>query len=86
MILNTITFADMAKREGQSFMGCEESFITMKLIQHGYLIPGLDMCVHETPTETELRSAKCGGVLFNLFQSPWANFPDNLLSGASCAT
>ena len=35
-------------------MGCEESFITMKLIWHGYLILSLGICVHETPTETDL--------------------------------
>ena len=36
-------------------MGCEESFITMKLIWHGYLVPSLDICVYETSTETGLR-------------------------------
>ena len=35
-------------------MGCEESFITIKLIWHGYLVPSLGICVHETPTETGL--------------------------------
>ena len=35
MILNIINFADVARREkDESFMGCEESFITMKLIWH----------------------------------------------------
>ena len=29
-------------------MDCEESFITMKLIWHGFLI----ICVHDTPTDT----------------------------------
>ena len=33
-------------------MGCEESFITMKLIWYGYLILSLGICVHETLTET----------------------------------
>jgi len=36
-------------------MGCKESFITMKLIWHGYLIPSLGIYVHETHTETDLR-------------------------------
>ena len=35
-------------------MGCEKSFITIKLIWHGYLVPSLDICVHETLTETGL--------------------------------
>ena len=35
-------------------MGCEESFIIIKLIWHGYLVPSLDICVHETLTETGL--------------------------------
>ena len=34
-------------------MGCEESFITMKLIWHDYLVLSLDICVHETPIETK---------------------------------
>jgi hypothetical protein len=37
-------------------MGCEESFITIKLIWHGYLVLNLGICVHETPTETGLSS------------------------------
>ena len=36
-------------------MGCEESFITMKLIWHGYLVPNLGICAHETSTETVLK-------------------------------
>jgi len=35
-------------------MGCKESFITMKVIWHGYLVLSLDICAHETPTETVL--------------------------------
>jgi len=35
-------------------MGCEESFITMKLIWYVYLVFTLDICVYETPTETGL--------------------------------
>jgi len=35
-------------------MVCEERFIAMKLIWHGYLVLSLDICVHETPTETGL--------------------------------
>jgi hypothetical protein len=34
-------------------MGCEESFITMKLHWHNYLAFNLDSCAHETCTETE---------------------------------
>ena len=53
--LNIINFSDVARREkDESFMGCEESFITMKLIWHSYLVPSLGICVHETPTETGL--------------------------------
>ena len=33
-------------------MEYEESFITIKLIWHGYLVLGLGTCVHETLTET----------------------------------
>ena len=29
-------------------MGCEESFITMKLIWHGYLVLSLGICVYES--------------------------------------
>ena len=35
-------------------MGCEKSFITMKLIWHSYLVLIVGNCVHETPTETVL--------------------------------
>ena len=35
-------------------MGYEESFITMKLIWHSYLVPSLAIWVHETPIETGL--------------------------------
>ena len=35
-------------------MGCDESFITMKLIWHGYLVPSLDNCAYETPIKTGL--------------------------------
>ena len=57
MALSIINFADMTRREkGWSFMGCEESFITMKLIWHGYIVLSLDICAHETPTETGLMS------------------------------
>jgi len=35
-------------------MECEESFITMKLIWHSYLVLNLNICVHKTPTETNL--------------------------------
>ena len=55
MILNIISFADMTRRENDGvFMGCEKSFIIMKLICHDYLVLSLDICVHETPTETGL--------------------------------
>ena len=43
------------KREGCSFMGCEESFIIMKLIWHSYLVLNLDNCVHKTSIEADLR-------------------------------
>ena len=42
------------ERERWSFMECEESFITMKLIWHSYLVLSLGIYVHETPTETGL--------------------------------
>jgi len=48
MILNIINFADMARREKN------ESFITMKLIWHIYLVLSLSNCAHETPTDTGL--------------------------------
>ena len=35
-------------------MECEESFITMKLIWRGYLVPSLGICANETPTEIGL--------------------------------
>ena len=37
-------------------MECEESFITMKFIWHGYLVSSLGICVHETHIETGLMS------------------------------
>ena len=36
-------------------MGCDESFITMKLIWHGYLVLSLGICAHKTPIENGLR-------------------------------
>ena len=36
-------------------MECEESFITIKLMCHGYLISSLGICVHKTPTDTGLK-------------------------------
>ena len=54
-------------------MGYEESFITMKLIQHGYLVPSLCICIHETPTETGLtviiKNMMC--MNFSVFHSPF---------------
>ena len=38
-------------------MGCEESFITMKLMWHSYLVSSLGNCAHETSTETGLIEA-----------------------------
>ena len=58
MTLHTINFAAMVRREGWSFMGCEENFITMKLIWHGYLILSLGIYVYETLTETGLGYCK----------------------------
>jgi len=43
------------EREVWSFMGCKKSFITIKLIWHGYLVFSLGICVHETPTKTGLK-------------------------------
>ena len=40
--------------EGWSFMGCEESFTTMKPIWQSYLVFSLGNCVHKTLTETGL--------------------------------
>ena len=37
-------------------MGCEESFITVKLIWRNYLVPSLGNCAHETPNETSLKT------------------------------
>ena len=36
-------------------MGCEESFITIKLIWHSYLVLSLANCAHKTRTETGLK-------------------------------
>ena len=36
------------------FLGCEESFITIKLIWHNYLVLNLRNCARETPTKTGL--------------------------------
>ena len=36
------------------FMECEESFITIKLIWHSYLVLSLDNGVHKTSTDTDL--------------------------------
>jgi len=38
-------------------MGCEESFITIKLIWYGYLVYSLGIYVHKTSTETDLMIA-----------------------------
>ena len=58
MTLNNITFADMARREkGGVFMRCDESFITMKLIWHSYLILSLGNCAYKIPTETDLSNS-----------------------------
>ena len=35
-------------------MRCEKSFITIKLIWHGYLVHSLSICAHKIPTETGL--------------------------------
>ena len=35
-------------------MGCDESFITIKLIWHGYLVLNLDICAHEIFAEAGL--------------------------------
>ena len=41
-------------------MGCEESFITIKLIQYNYLVLNLDNYSHKTPTETGLKDYRHG--------------------------
>ena len=38
-------------------MVCEKSFITIKLIWHGYLVLSLSICAHKTPTETSFIGA-----------------------------
>jgi hypothetical protein len=53
-----IKYADVAKKECESFMGCEESFITMKLHRHSYLVFSLGNCAYETCTETSLTNWK----------------------------
>ena len=35
-------------------MGCDESFITIKLIWHGYLVLNLNICAHEIFAEAGL--------------------------------
>ena len=42
------------EREWWSFIGCGESFITIKPIWHNYLVFSLDNYAHETPTEIGL--------------------------------
>ena len=63
MTLNAINFADVARREkhGVSW-DVEESFITMKLISHGYLVSSLGICAHKTPTKTGLRNGGGNGI------------------------
>ena len=51
------------EREGWSFIRCEESFITMKLIWHGYLVPNLNIRAHETPTKTALKCMMVSGTI-----------------------
>ena len=63
MTLNAINFADVARREKHWVSwDVEESFITMKLISHGYLVSSLGICVHETPTKTGLRNGGGNGI------------------------
>ena len=42
------------KKEDWSFIGCEESFITIKHIWHSYLVLSLDNCTIKLCTETDL--------------------------------
>jgi hypothetical protein len=49
-----IKYVDVVKRECESFMRCEESFITMKLYWHIYLVFSLGNCAHKTCTESDL--------------------------------
>ena len=53
-------------------MGCEESFITMKLIWHGYQILDLDNCVHKTPIKTGLSDTN---QRLKIELSSWADGP-----------
>ena len=39
-------------------MRCEESFITIKLIWHNYLILNLDICIHKITTKTDCAPAR----------------------------
>ena len=53
--LNIINFTNMARREEWSFMGYEESFITIKLIWHSYLVLNLDNYAHKLLLTSETR-------------------------------
>ena len=52
-------------------MGCEESFITMKLIWHSYLVSSLVNCAHETPTETDLNDLTDDAVVKCAVRQVW---------------
>jgi hypothetical protein len=49
-----IKYVDVANRECESLVESEESFITMKLHWHIYLVFSLDSCAYETCTEAGL--------------------------------
>ena len=59
MILNIINFANMSRREKDevSWVG-EETFITIKLIWHSYLVLSLGNYDNKTLNETSLTSSK----------------------------
>jgi len=61
MILNIINFANMSRREKDEVSwGCEETFITIKLIWHSYLVLSLGNYANKTLNETGLTSSKTG--------------------------
>jgi hypothetical protein len=47
-----IKHTDVAKRECESSIRCEKSFIAMKLHLHSYIVFSLSNYAHETCTET----------------------------------
>ena len=52
-------------------MGCEESFITMKLIWHNYLVPNLGNYAHETPLRLALSALCWTSIGSQNLEAPW---------------